>query len=82
MGFRLQGMTKTRSGSQVPDRDAQFRYINSAAKCFLCDKKQKEPIGDFARPGRTHRPKGQPITAPDHDVIDPEDLGRHLVWHR
>lgn len=27
------------------------------------------PIGDFARPGRTYRPKGKPITAPDHDFI-------------
>nr|WP_269786808.1 hypothetical protein [Streptomyces guryensis] len=35
MGFRLQGMVKTRAGSQVPDRDAQFRHINSAAERFL-----------------------------------------------
>lgn len=98
MGFSLQGMAKTRSGSQVPDRDAQFRHINSAAERFLAgglpvvsvDTKQKEPIGDFARPGRTYRPKGRPITAPDHDFIDPDtpvaipygiyDLGRDSGW--
>ncbi|WP_369226705.1 ISAzo13 family transposase [Streptomyces sp. R39] len=98
MGFSLQGMAKTRAGSQVPDRDAQFRHINSAAERFLAeglpvvsvDTKQKEPIGDFARPGRTYRPKGQPITAPDHDFIDPDtpvaipygiyDLGRDSGW--
>ncbi|MEU1276321.1 ISAzo13 family transposase [Streptomyces sp. NPDC005799] len=98
MGFSLQGMAKTRSGSQVPGRDAQFRHINSAAERFLAaglpvmsvDTKQKEPIGDFARPGRTYRPKGQPITAPDHGFIDPDtpvaipygiyDLGRDSGW--
>lgn len=98
MGFSLQGIAKTRSGSQVPDRDAQFRHINSAAERFLAgglpvvsvDTKQKEPIGDFARPGRTYRPKGQPITAPDHDFVDPDtpvaipygiyDLGRDSGW--
>ncbi|MGW1729358.1 ISAzo13-like element transposase-related protein [Streptomyces sp. NPDC002306] len=35
MGFSLQGMAKTRSGSQAPDRDAQFRHINSTAERFL-----------------------------------------------
>ncbi|MCX5313339.1 ISAzo13 family transposase [Streptomyces sp. NBC_00154] len=98
MGFSLQGMAKTRSGSQVPDRDAQFRHINSAAERFLAgglpvvsvDTKQKEPIGELARPGRTYRPKGRPITAPDHDFIGPDtpvaipygiyDLGRDSGW--
>lgn len=68
MGFSLQGMTKTRAGFAVPDRDAQFRHINAAAESFLArglpvvsvDAKQKEPIGEFARPGRTYRPKGDP----------------------
>ncbi|WP_223198494.1 ISAzo13-like element transposase-related protein [Solihabitans fulvus] len=51
---------------------------------------KKEPIGDFARPGRTWRPKGEPITAPDHDFLDPGapvaipygtyDLGRDYGW--
>lgn len=98
MGFSLQGMAKTRAGRQSPDRDAQFRHINTAAEQFLTqglpvvsvDAKQKKPIGDFARPGRTYRPKGQPITAPDHDFIDPDtpvaipygiyDLGRDSGW--
>lgn len=29
LGFSLQGMAKTRAGAQVPDRDAQFRHINT-----------------------------------------------------
>ncbi|MET8134107.1 ISAzo13 family transposase [Streptomyces sp. NPDC005251] len=98
MGFSLQGMAKTRAGSQVPDRDAQFHHINTAAERFLAeglpvvsvDTKAKEPIGEFARPGRTYRPKGRPIAAPDHDFIDPDtpvaipygiyDLGRDSGW--
>lgn len=54
------------------------------------DTKQKEPIGDLARPDRTYRPKGRPITAPDHDFIGPDtpsaipygiyDLGRDSGW--
>ncbi|WP_245985226.1 ISAzo13 family transposase, partial [Streptomyces tateyamensis] len=98
MGFSLQGMVKTRAGSQVPDRDAQFRHINTTVEEFLAqglpvvsvDAKKKEPIGDFARAGRTYRPKGRPITAPDHDFLDPDipiaipygiyDLGRDTGW--
>ncbi|WP_449334135.1 ISAzo13 family transposase [Streptomyces kaempferi] len=98
IGFSLQGMAKTRAGSQVPDRDAQFRHINATAERFLSqglpvvsvDAKKKEPIGDFARAGRTYRPKGAPITAPDHDFVDPDtpvaipygvyDLGQDTGW--
>jgi hypothetical protein len=98
MGFSLRGMAKTRAGSQVPDRDAQFRHINTAVEHCLAqglpvvsvDAKQKEPIGDFARPGRTWRPRGRPITAPDHDFTDPDtpiaipygvyDVGRDSGW--
>ncbi|MEU4806327.1 ISAzo13 family transposase [Actinosynnema sp. NPDC023587] len=98
MGFSLQGMAKIRAGSQVPDRDAQFRHINAAVESFLAaglpvvsvDAKKKEPIGDFARAGRTWRPHGRPITAPDHDFTYPDtpiaipygvyDVGRDSGW--
>ncbi|GAA3449700.1 hypothetical protein GCM10018962_15330 [Dactylosporangium matsuzakiense] len=98
MGFSLQGMAKRRAGSQVPDRDAQFRHINTTVEQFLVqglpvvsvDAKKKEPIGDFARPGRSYRRKGEPITAPDHDFTDAStpvaipygvyDLGQDTGW--
>ena len=98
MGFSLQGMAKTRARAQVPDRDAQFQHINTAVQRFLTeglpvvsvDAKKKEPIGDFARPGRSYRPAGMPITAPDHDFTYPDtpiaipygvyDLGRDSGW--
>lgn len=98
LGFSLQGMAKTRAGSHVPDRDAQFRHINATVERFLeqglpvvsVDAKKKEPIGDFARSGRTWRPAGRPIIAPDHDFLDPDtpiaipygvyDLGLDTGW--
>ncbi|CAG6393595.1 hypothetical protein SCOCK_210035 [Actinacidiphila cocklensis] len=98
LGFSLQGMAKTRAGSHVPDRDVQFRHINTTVERFLeqglpvvsVDAKKKEPIGDFARQGRSWRRKGEPITAPDHDFLDPDtpiaipygvyDLGRDTGW--
>ncbi|MEU6656246.1 hypothetical protein ABZ904_44695 [Streptomyces sp. NPDC046900] len=89
MGFSPQGMAKTRAGSHVPDCDAQFRHIDATVERFLAqglpvvnvDAKEKEPIGDFARPGRTYRPKGAPITAPDHDFVDP-DTPIAVSWSR
>ncbi|WP_434974938.1 ISAzo13 family transposase [Streptosporangium saharense] len=98
MGFSLQGMAKKRAGSQVPDRDAQFQHINTKVEQFLAeglpvvsvDAKKKEPIGDFTRAGRTYRPKGNPITAPDHDFTFADtlvaipygvyDLGQDIGW--
>ncbi|GAA2820702.1 hypothetical protein HD593_005990 [Nonomuraea rubra] len=97
-GFSLQGMAKRRAGSQVPDRDAQFQHINTTVEQFLADgspvvsvdAKKKEPIGDFARAGRTCRPKKRPITAPDHDFTFADtpvaipygvyDLGQDVGW--
>ena len=35
LDYRLQGNRKTEAGTDHPDRDAQFRYINAAAKHFL-----------------------------------------------
>lgn len=98
MGFSLQGMAKIRAGSQVPDRDEQFRHINTTVEQFLArqlpvvsvDAKKKEPIGDFARPGRTYRRRKTPIAAPDHDFVTADtpiaipygvyDLGRDTGW--
>ena len=58
VGFSLQGTRKTLEGAQHPDRDAQFRYINSQATEFLAaggpvisvDTKKKEPAPRSALP--------------------------------
>jgi hypothetical protein len=75
MGFSMQGNRKTREGSDHPDRDAQFRYINDtvadalAAKqpVISADTKKKELIGEFKAVGREWAPKGEPVEVNTHD---------------
>ena len=67
-GFSLQGNAKTIEGTQHPDRDAQFRYINEQVKAhqdsadpvISVDTKKKENVGEFKNGGREWRPKGEP----------------------
>ncbi len=74
-GYRLQATFKTKEGAQHPDRDAQFRHINSVAGMFLAagdpvisvDTKKKELIGEYANAGREWQPAGQPVAVNGHD---------------
>jgi hypothetical protein len=83
LGYSLQANRKTREGTDHPDRDAQFGYINRKVKQALAanepaisvDTKKKELIGDFKNGGRELRPKGQPEPVRVHDFLIPE-LGR------
>ena len=83
LGYSLQANRQTREGTDHPDRDAQFGYINRKVKQALAanepaisvDTKKKELIGDFKNGGRELRPKGQPEPVRVHDFIIPE-LGR------
>ncbi|MCI0419061.1 MAG: ISAzo13 family transposase, partial [Acidobacteria bacterium] len=60
MDYSLQGNVKILEGPQHPDRDAQFRYINSQVKSFVrsgdpvvsVDTKKKELVGAFKNAGR------------------------------
>jgi len=75
MGFSMQGNRKTREGSDHPDRDAQFRYINDTVADALAakqpvvsaDTKKKELIGEFKNGGREWAPKGSPVEVNTHD---------------
>jgi len=75
IGFSLQGTRKTLEGSQHPDRDAQFRYINSLAEEYLAagdpvisvDTKKKELVGRFAQAGTEWRPTGRPVEVSTYD---------------
>ena len=75
MDYSLQANVKTIEGRQHPDRDAQFRYINTQVKAFLrtgdpvisVDTKKKELVGAFKTAGRTWRPKGEPTAVMTHD---------------
>lgn len=83
MGYSLQANRKTLEGSNHPDRDAQFGYINEQVKAALAanqpaisvDTKKKELVGDFKNAGQEYHPKGQPEPVRVHDFIIPE-LGR------
>jgi hypothetical protein len=79
-GYSLQANRKTREGSNHPDRDAQFRFINDQVRRFQrgrrpvisVDTKKKELVGDFKNAGKTWRPKGDPEPVRVHDFIIPE----------
>ena len=77
LGYSLQANRKTREGTDHPDRDAQFRYINDQVRRFQkrrqpvisVDTKKKELVGNFKNQGRTWRPKGDPEPVRVHDFV-------------
>src|SRR4029077_3740756 len=79
LDYRLQANRKTREGSNHPDRDAQFHYINDRVKEALAagepaisvDTKKKELVGDFKNAGCECRPKGSPEEVRVHDFGRP-----------
>jgi hypothetical protein len=66
-------------GSQHPERNDQFLFINDKVKLFLetdepvisVDTKKKETVGDFSNKGNTWRPEGCPEEVNMHDFLDP-----------
>jgi transposase len=83
LGYSLQANSKTKEGTNHPDRNAQFEHLNGKVKWCLgrrqpvisVDTKKKELVGDFKNIGRELRPKGQPELVRVHDFMD-KDLGR------
>jgi hypothetical protein len=81
--YSLQGNRKVLEGSQHPDRNAQFAYLNAQVEAQLAvgepaisvDAKKKELVGPFKNGGRELRPQGQPEPVRVHDFVDKE-LGR------
>ena len=76
-GYSLQLNQKSREGSNHPDRDAQFRYLNSLVlrhqrrgqPVISVDTKKKELVGDFKNGGREWRPRGHPEPVRVHDFL-------------
>jgi len=79
-GYSLQGNRKTQEGRDHPDRDAQFRHINTQVKRTLArgapvisvDTKKKELVGSYANAGRQWRPAKQPVSVQGHDFPGPD----------
>jgi hypothetical protein len=80
-GYSLQANRKAREGTNHPDRDDQFRYINRLVREFQrdgepvvsVDTKKKELVGDFKNAGKQWRPKQTPDLVRVHDFIIPEN---------
>src|SRR3970040_534507 len=79
-GYSLQGNRKTEEGDDHPDRDAQFRHINTQAKRTLAkgapvisvDTKKKELVGNYANGGRQWLPEKKPVKVQGHDFPGPD----------
>lgn len=78
LGFSLQGNRKVKEGSNHPDRDRQFNFINSKAKDFQkrnepvisVDTKKKELVGEFKNGGKEYCKKGTAEKVNVYDFID------------
>jgi transposase len=87
LNYSLQAPRKTREGTNHPDRDAQFHYINAQVHQFQrrgqpvisVDAKKKELVGNFYNAGREWHPVRQPEVVRVHDFIDPE-LGKAIPY--
>jgi Rhodopirellula transposase DDE domain len=79
-GYSLQGNRKTEEGGDHPDRDAQFRHINTQVKGALAkgtpvisvDTKKKELVGNYENGGRQWLPAKQPVKVNGHDFPQPD----------
>ena len=77
--YSLQSPRKTEEGTDHPDRDAQFRHINTSVKRALAaglpvlsvDTKKKELIGNYANAGQQWRPAKQVLRVQGHDFPSP-----------
>lgn len=74
-GFSLQSNAKRLEGSDHPDRNEQFMYINNKTERYIAngypavsvDTKKKELIGTFKNAGKEYRPFKDPRPVNVHD---------------
>jgi hypothetical protein len=80
LGYSLQSNRKTEEGQGHPDRDAQFRHINTQVKRALAkgapvvsvDTKKKELVGNYANGGEQWLPEKMPVKVQGHDFPQPD----------
>lgn len=78
LGYSLQAPAKQNEGTQHPDRNGQFEYLNRLASEYLAagdpvisvDTKKKELIGNYANGGVEWQPQGEPDRVNVHDFAD------------
>ena len=79
-GYSLQSNRKTEEGEDHPDRDAQFRHINTQVQWALAqgipvisvDTKKKELLGNYDNRGQQWRSAKQPLPVNGHDFPSPD----------
>jgi DDE family transposase len=77
--YSLQSNRKTEEGADHPDRDAQFRHINTQVKRALAtgmavisvDTKKKELLGNYDNGGQQWLPAKRPVQVNGHDFPSP-----------
>jgi len=87
LGYSMQSNRKSREGTNHPDRNAQFEFINASAQEFLeqgrpvisVDTKKKELVGNFKNASREWQKKGEPVPVNMHDFADKE-LGKVIPY--
>jgi hypothetical protein len=87
LGYSLQGNRKVWEGSNHPDKNAQFEFINKRAKAFLrygqpiisIDCKKHELVENFKNNGKEYSPKGAPTKVKGPAFMDPE-LGKAIPF--
>jgi Rhodopirellula transposase DDE domain len=87
LGYSLQAHRKTLEGTQHPDRDAQFHYLNRTTQAFRAqggpviwvDTKKKELVGNYRNGGREGQPQGRPEKGLVQDFPHPR-LGRAIPY--
>jgi len=85
--YSLQANAKTVQGTQHPDRDAQFGYINGQVGAHIAggqpvisvDTKKKELVGNYKNGGREWQPTGSPVRVNVHDFQD-KQLGKAVPY--
>jgi len=78
--YSLQSNRKTEEGEDHPDRDAQFRHINTQVKRAVAagmpvisvDTKKKELLGNYDNGGQQWLPAKKPVKVNGHDFPSPD----------
>jgi len=78
LGSSLQAPSKQLEGTQHPDRNGQFVYLNTLVAerieagepVVSVDSKKKELIGNYANGGAEWEPEGEPTKTETHDFPD------------
>jgi hypothetical protein len=87
LGYSLQANVKSIEGTQHPDRDAQFRYLNDQVRRFVrrrdpvvsVDTNKKELVGFFENRGPRWQAAGDPEAVNVHDFPAP-GMGKAIPY--